>query len=80
VPAGRVLTVPQILAEPQIVERGMTVRYDDVPGVERAVTVARGGFLVDGEAPRPSRPPPALDQHHDEILREVASRGKPAGA
>jgi hypothetical protein len=36
--------------------------------------------LVDGEAPRPSRPPPALDQHHDEILRDVASRAKPAGA
>jgi crotonobetainyl-CoA:carnitine CoA-transferase CaiB-like acyl-CoA transferase len=77
VPAGRVLSVPQVLEEPQVVERGMTVRFADVPGVAQPVEVVRGGFLVDGEAPRPERPPPALDQHRDEILREASARGKP---
>jgi crotonobetainyl-CoA:carnitine CoA-transferase CaiB-like acyl-CoA transferase len=68
VPAGRVLTVPQALAEPQVAERAMTARFPDVPGVGRPLDVVRGGFLVDGEAPRPSRPPPALGQHQAEIL------------
>jgi crotonobetainyl-CoA:carnitine CoA-transferase CaiB-like acyl-CoA transferase len=68
VPAGRVLTVPQALKEPQVESRAMTTRFDDVPGVERPLTVVRGGFLVDGEAPRPGRPPPALNEHGAEIL------------
>jgi crotonobetainyl-CoA:carnitine CoA-transferase CaiB-like acyl-CoA transferase len=68
VPAGRVLTVPQALAEPQVAERAMTARFPDVPGVGRPLDVVRGGFLVDGEAPRPSRPPPALGEHQAEIF------------
>ncbi|KAA2235769.1 CaiB/BaiF CoA transferase family protein [Salinarimonas soli] len=68
VPAGRVLGVPQALAEPQVRERAMTTRFEAVPGVGRPLTVVRGGFLVDGEAPRPGRPPPALGEHQDEIL------------
>jgi crotonobetainyl-CoA:carnitine CoA-transferase CaiB-like acyl-CoA transferase len=68
VPAGRVLTVPQALAEPQVRQRGMTVTFETVPGADRSVTVARGGFLIDGEAPRPSRPPPRLGEHTEDIL------------
>ncbi len=68
VPAGRVLTVPEALAQPQIVGRAMTTRFDDVPGLNRPLTVTRGGFLVDGESPRPSRPPPRLGEHSAEIL------------
>jgi CoA:oxalate CoA-transferase len=72
VPAGRVLSVPQILAEPQLAERTMTVRFDQVPGVDRPVTVTRTGFMVDGEAPLPSRPPPQLGEHTADVLRELA--------
>lgn len=68
VPAGRVLSVPQAIAEPQVIERQMTVRFDQVPGAGRPVTVVRGGFLIDGEAPKPSRPPPRLGEHTDEVL------------
>ncbi|HET9903596.1 MAG TPA: CoA transferase [Xanthobacteraceae bacterium] len=71
VPAGRVLALPQALAEPQVAARDMMVRFADVPGVEGPVTVVRGGFLVDGKAPRPGRPPPALDQDRAEILRTL---------
>jgi crotonobetainyl-CoA:carnitine CoA-transferase CaiB-like acyl-CoA transferase len=70
VPAGRVLTVPQVLAEPQVSAREMTITFEDVPGVDRTVTVVRGGFLVDGQAPKPSRPPPRLGEHSEEILTE----------
>jgi CoA:oxalate CoA-transferase len=74
VPAGRVLSVPQALAEPQIAARGMTVRFDEVAGTDRPVTVVRGGFLVDGEAPQPPFPPPRLGEHDHEILAAAPAR------
>jgi crotonobetainyl-CoA:carnitine CoA-transferase CaiB-like acyl-CoA transferase len=74
VPAGRVLTIPQALAEPQVSGRGMTVRFEDVPGAERPVTVVRGGFLVDGAAPVPTLPPPALGQHGQEVFATLPPR------
>lgn len=66
VPAGRILSVPEILREPQIVARDMVHRFDDVPGTGRPLTVMRGGFLVDGHAPAPAAPPPRLGAHQDE--------------
>lgn len=74
VPAGRVLTIPQALAEPQVSGRSMTVRFEDVLGAERPVTVVRGGFLVDGTAPVPTLPPPALGQHRQEVFAALPSR------
>lgn len=73
VPAGRVLGVPEALKEEQVQGRGMTIRFDEAKGLDRPVTVMRGGFLVDGEAPRPSRPPPGLGEHTDEILAPLRS-------
>jgi CoA:oxalate CoA-transferase len=68
VPAGRVLSIPQTLQEPQIAGRGMTTHFAEVPGLDRPLTVVRGGFLVDGEAPGPASPPPQLGAHSAEIL------------
>jgi crotonobetainyl-CoA:carnitine CoA-transferase CaiB-like acyl-CoA transferase len=68
VPAGRVLTIPQVLEEAQVTGRAMTHRFDDVPGLDRSLTVLRGGFLVDGQAPAPVRPPPRLGAHQAEVL------------
>ncbi|HEY8567423.1 MAG TPA: CoA transferase [Beijerinckiaceae bacterium] len=73
VPAGRVLGVPEALKEEQVRGRGMTIRFDEAKGLDRPVTVVRGGFLVDGKAPRPSRPPPGLGEHTDEILAPLRS-------
>ena len=67
VPAGRVLTVPEVLREPQVTGRGMTTRFE-VEGLSGPLTVVRGGFLVDGEAPRPLYPPPRLGEHDADIL------------
>ena len=74
VPAGRVLTIPQVLGEAQVTERGMTTRFEGVPGMDRALTVVRGGFTVDGEAPLPTRPPPALGEHMDEVFASLPQR------
>lgn len=71
VPAGRVLTVPQALDEPQLCVRNMTTVFDDVPGVDMPVCVLRGGFLIDGESLLPDRRPPALGEHEEEIFAEL---------
>jgi len=72
VPAGRVLSIPQALREPQVTTRDMTIRFDHPAAVDGPLTVVRGGFLVDGEAPRPSRPPPRLGEHTEEVMAEAA--------
>lgn len=76
VPAGRVLTIPQVLAEPQVLERQVTANFEDVPGMDRPLTVLRGGFMVDGAAPLPTKPPPALGEHMDEVFADLPPRAK----
>jgi formyl-CoA transferase len=46
-------------------------RLDDVPGVPRPVDVFTAGYQLSGGAPEVQRPPPALGQHNDEVLREL---------
>ncbi|RUX46330.1 CoA transferase, partial [Mesorhizobium sp. M7A.F.Ca.CA.002.09.1.1] len=74
VPAGRVLTIPQVLAEPQVLERQVTAHFDDVAGMKKPLTVLRGGFMVDGEAPLPTKPPPALGEHMSEVFADLPPR------
>ncbi|MGX5839961.1 CaiB/BaiF CoA transferase family protein [Mesorhizobium sp. ArgA1] len=76
VPAGRVLTIPQVLGERQVVERDMTTRFQDLPGMEQPLTVVRGGFMVDGAAPLPVLPPPVLGEHMDEVFSDLPPRAR----
>ncbi len=74
VPAGRVLTIPQVLGERQVTERDMTTRFQGLPGMEQSLTVVRGGFMVDGQAPLPILPPPVLGEHMDEVFSALPPR------
>lgn len=71
VPAGRVLTVPEALSHPQVVERGLLQRFEDVPGVGRSITVATAGFQLSGRRPNAAAPPPRLGEHTDHVLRSL---------
>lgn len=71
VPAGRVLTVPEALAHPQVRDRGMIGTFEQVPGVGRDIRVLRTGFKVDGAAPRVEAPPPELGQDTEALLEEL---------
>jgi len=71
VPAGEVLTVPQILAHPQIADRGLIATFENVPGVGRDVRVARAGVKIDHAPVATNTPPPLLGQDTDELLGEL---------
>jgi CoA:oxalate CoA-transferase len=72
VPAGEVLSVPDILKHPQVTERGMVKRFAGAPGIEeREVAVVRGGFRLASGDPEPTTPPPALGADTEAILAEL---------
>lgn len=71
VPAGAVFSVPEILAHEVIQSRGMLATFENVPGVERDITVLRTGLKLDGEAPEVATPPPLLGEHNAEIYGEM---------
>ena len=67
VPAGRVLTVPEALELAQIKQREFLQAFDNVPGVDRGITLARCGFKLSGGDPAVSAPPPQLGERQVEI-------------
>jgi formyl-CoA transferase len=68
VPAGAVMSVPEVLAHPQIAGRGFLGTFADAPGVGRDLQIARTGMKLDGEAPSVDEPPPLLGQHNAEVF------------
>ncbi len=71
VPCGAVLNMEQAMALPPVAGRGSVVRIADVPGLDRPVDVFTAGYRLSGGAPRAGRPPPALGEDNDALLREL---------
>jgi crotonobetainyl-CoA:carnitine CoA-transferase CaiB-like acyl-CoA transferase len=72
VPAARVRTMGEAVADPQIASRGVLHRFDNgAPGVEGTFTVPVAAFKFAHDGPRVDTPPPVLGQHNDEVLREL---------
>src|SRR4029453_9431209 len=71
IPAGEVLSIPEILEHPQITERDLIKHFQAVPGTDREVAVVRAGFrLASGDA-EPVSPPPLLGADTQKILEEL---------
>ncbi|MFF0911757.1 CaiB/BaiF CoA transferase family protein [Microbacterium enclense] len=73
VPAGAVLTVPQMLASPQILAREL-VHELPFPGADHGrgpLRVLGHGIHVDGRAHGPVVAPPTLGEHTDRLLAEL---------
>jgi CoA:oxalate CoA-transferase len=79
IPAGCVTTVPEALQSAQIASRGLLQTFDDVPGIERPITVARTGFKLSGGEPSASTPPPRLGEHTLEVLESLGYTGEEIG-
>jgi formyl-CoA transferase len=71
VPAGEVLSVPEVLAHPQVRGRDFLARFEDVPGVDRPIDLVRIGAMIDGQRPSVTAPPPVLGQDSADILSDL---------
>jgi len=73
VPAARVRTMGEALADPQIASRGVVHRHETAPGIEGGFSVPLAAFKFAHGGPRIDTPPPQLGQHNEEIFAELAS-------
>jgi crotonobetainyl-CoA:carnitine CoA-transferase CaiB-like acyl-CoA transferase len=71
VPAARVRTMAEAVADPQIAARGIIHQHAGGNGVDGAFGVPMAAFTFAHGGPRIDSPPPALGQHNDEILAEL---------
>jgi crotonobetainyl-CoA:carnitine CoA-transferase CaiB-like acyl-CoA transferase len=68
VPAGRVLSVPEILLHPHLTRRHFVTTFEAPSGTQR---VTRGGFAFSDNPTVPSGPAPLLSEHTDAWLRKL---------
>jgi len=80
VPAARVRTMGEAIADPQIATRGVIHRHDSVAGMEGGFGVPLAAFTFAHGGPRIDAPPPTLGQHNEEILDELARGRRPKAA
>jgi formyl-CoA transferase len=70
VPAGAVLDVPDVLAHPQIRDRGLIGQFT-LPGTTREIDVVRIGAMIDGVRPAVDAAPPRLGADSDAVLESA---------
>jgi crotonobetainyl-CoA:carnitine CoA-transferase CaiB-like acyl-CoA transferase len=75
VPAARVRTMAEAVADPQLQSRGIIHRHAAGNGVDGAFGVPLAAFTFAHDGPRIDTPPPELGQHNAEIFRELEVRG-----
>jgi CoA:oxalate CoA-transferase len=70
VPAGEVLSIPEVLAHPQLTERGL-IKHFQAAGIDRDIAVVRAGFRLASGDPQPASAPPSLGADTEKILEEL---------
>jgi CoA:oxalate CoA-transferase len=70
VPAGEVLSIPEVLEHQQLTERGL-IKHFQAAGVDRDIAVVRAGFRLASGDPAPASPPPLLGADNETILQEL---------
>lgn len=71
VPAARVRSMGEAVADPQLDSRGIIHRHSGGNGVEGGFGVPLAAFMFAHDGPRIDSPPPALGQHNAEIFEEL---------
>jgi crotonobetainyl-CoA:carnitine CoA-transferase CaiB-like acyl-CoA transferase len=71
VPAARVRTMGEAVADPQLKSRGIIHRHETGNGIDGGFGVPVAAFTFAHGGPRIDTPPPALGQHNAEIFAEL---------
>ena len=71
VPACRVRTMGEAVADPQISSRGILHQHSGVIGIDGGFGVPMSPFVFAHGGPRIDTPPPALGEHNEEIFAEL---------
>jgi crotonobetainyl-CoA:carnitine CoA-transferase CaiB-like acyl-CoA transferase len=71
VPAGEVLSIPEILEHEQITGRDLIKKFQSAPNVDREIAVVRSGFRLASGDPQPTTPPPSLGADTEKILAQL---------
>jgi crotonobetainyl-CoA:carnitine CoA-transferase CaiB-like acyl-CoA transferase len=79
VPAARVRTMGEAVADPQTASRGVIHRHAAAPGIEGGFGVPVAAFTFAHDGPRVDTPPPRVGQHNDEIFAELGVATRKAG-
>lgn len=70
VPCAEVHSVPEAMADPEVVHGGLFHQYDHP--VQGRMTLMRRAVRLDGEREDNPRPPPMLGEHTEPVLRGIA--------
>ena len=76
VPAARVRSMSEALADPQLATRGIIHRRAAAPGIEGGFGVPLAAFTFAHGGPQIDTPPPTLGQHNDEVFGELKRGGR----
>jgi crotonobetainyl-CoA:carnitine CoA-transferase CaiB-like acyl-CoA transferase len=71
VPAARVRTMGEALADPQLGSRGVIHNHKPAADIGGELSVPLAAFTFAHGGPRIDTPPPKLGQHNDEIFAEL---------
>jgi crotonobetainyl-CoA:carnitine CoA-transferase CaiB-like acyl-CoA transferase len=71
VPAARVRTLAEALADPHFAERGVFHKFDSVPGIEGGFGVPLAAFKFAHGGPSIETPPPAMGGDTESVLGEL---------
>src|ERR1700738_1836321 len=76
VPAARVRSMGEALADPQLLTRGVVHHHAATPGIDGGFSVPLAPFIFTHGGPRIDTPPPPLRQPHEEIFAELGVSGE----
>jgi crotonobetainyl-CoA:carnitine CoA-transferase CaiB-like acyl-CoA transferase len=80
VPAARVRTMGEALADPHLATRGVVHRHAAGTGIEGGFGVPLAPFTFAHGGPRIDSAPPTLGQHNEEIFAELGRERREARA
>tara|TARA_Y100000389_G_scaffold41093_1_gene35720 strand:- start:5713 stop:6903 length:1191 start_codon:yes stop_codon:yes gene_type:complete len=76
VPAGPVLSIPEILDHPQITKRGLLTTLENIPGVEKSIDVLKAAVLFDGDHHQIDSNPPLLGADNTSVYSSLGLSGE----